>query len=94
MNPEYIVACGRAWRNMADPAAGSELLEALQSEDQDPSLIAEAVLAECGEAAMSLLETAVESGAVNLERAGPCMAAILRYQNEIEGWVTFQRRVN
>ena len=79
---------------MADPAAGSELLEALQSEDQDLSLLAEAVLAECGEAAMSLLESAVANGIVNPDRAGPCMASILRSQNEIEDWVTFQRRVN
>ncbi len=94
MNPDYIVACGSAWRKMADPVAGSELLEALQSEDQEISLLAEAVLAECGEAAMSLLESAVANGVVNPDRAGPCMAAILRSQSEIEGWVPFQRRVN
>lgn len=49
MKADYIVSCGIAWRKMADPAAGSELLEALQSEDQESSLLAHALLAESGD---------------------------------------------
>jgi hypothetical protein len=91
MKADYIVACGIAWRNMADPVAGSELLEALQSEDQEASLLAHALLAESGETSMSLLESAVATGVVSPERAGPCMAAILRSQIGIEDWVTCER---
>ena len=94
MQADYIVACGSAWRNMADPAAGSELLEALQSEDQEVRLLAQTVLAESGESAMTLLESAVATGAVNPERAGPCMAMILRSRNKIEDWVTCHRTLN
>lgn len=94
MNADYIVACGSAWRTVADPAAGSELLEALQSEDRELSLLAETLLAESGRASMILLESAVTNGVIKPDRAGPCMAAILRSQNEIEDWVAFQRRVN
>jgi hypothetical protein len=94
MRADYIVACGIAWRKMADPVAGSELLEALQSEDEEASLLAHAVLAESGAASMSLLETAVAAGVVSTDRAGPCMAAILRSQNGIEDWVTCQRTLN
>ena len=94
MKADYIVACGVAWRKTADPVAGWELVEGLQSEDQEVSLLAQTLLAESGEASMSLLESAVVTGAINPERAGPCMAAILRSQNRLEDWVTCERTLN
>ena len=94
MKIDYIVACGVAWRKTADPVAGWELVEGLQSEDQEVSLLAETLLSESGEASMSLLENAVATGAINPERAGPCMAAILRSQNRLEDWVTCERTLN
>ena len=94
MRADYIVACGIAWRKTADPVAGWELVEGLQSEDQEVSLLAQTLLAESGEASMSLLENAVATGAINPERAGPCMAAILRSQNRIEDWITCERTLN
>lgn len=78
MDPEYIVACAIVWRKTADPVAGQELVEALESDDQALRMLAQSLLAECGEASMSLLETAVATGELNPELAGPCMAEILR----------------
>jgi len=94
MEPDYIVACGFVWRKTLDPVAGSELVEGLQSEDQEIRLLAQAILAESGEASMSLLESAVANGVVNPEFAGPCMAAILRSQNRLGDWASCERTRN
>ena len=94
MESDYIVACGVVWRKTLDPVAGSELIQGLQSEDHGIRLLAQTILAESGEASMSLLETAVSSGSVNPDFAGPCMAAILRSQNRIGDWVTCERTQN
>lgn len=94
MEADYIVACGVVWRKTSDPVAGSELIQGLQSEDEDIRFLAQTILAESGESSMSLLETAVSSGLVNPEFAGPCMAAILCSQNGIGDWVTCQRTLN
>lgn len=94
MEADYIVACGVVWRKTLDPVAGSELVEGLQSEDQEIRLLAQAILAETGEASMSLLESAVASGLLRPEFAGLCMATILRSQNRTQDWVTFERTRN
>lgn len=94
MESAYIVACGVVWRKTLDPVAGSELVQGLQSEDQEIRFLAQAILAESGEASMSLLEAAVSNGLVNPEFAGPCMATILRSQNRIGNWVTCERSQN
>jgi hypothetical protein len=78
----------------ADPVAGAELVDGLQSEDQEVRLLAQTLLAESGEASMSLLETAVSTGAVNPDFAGPCMATILRVQKQIGDWAGIERTVN
>ncbi|HEV2400229.1 MAG TPA: hypothetical protein VGS27_25045 [Candidatus Sulfotelmatobacter sp.] len=78
MDADYIVACGIVWRKTADPMAGQELVEALESNDQELRTLAQSLLAECGEVSMSLLESAVATGVLNPELAGPCMAEILR----------------
>ena len=94
MESAYIVACGVVWRKTLDPVAGSELVQGLQSEDQDIRFLAQNILAESGEASMSLLEDAVSSGLVTPEFAGPCMATILCSQNRIGDWVTCERNQN
>ena len=94
MESDYIVACGVVWRKTLDPVAGSELVQGLQSEDHEIRLLAQAILAESGEASMSLLEAAVSNGLVNPEFAGPCMAAILRSQNRTGNWISCERSRN
>ena len=94
MEADYIVACGVVWRKTLDPVAGTELVEGLQSEDHEIRFLAQTILAESGEASMSLLEAAVSNGLVNPEFAGPCMAEILRSQNRIGNWVTCERIQN
>ncbi len=88
MEADYIIACGIVWRKTADLEAGWELLVGLQSEDKEIRFLAQTVLAESGEAAMDLVETALAGGILTPERAGSCMEAILRSQNCIEDWVT------
>ena len=80
----------------ADPVAGAELVDGLQSEDQEVRLLAQTLLAESGEASMSLLESAVSTGALNPELAGPCMAEILRTRKlTINDWTgNCERSVN
>lgn len=94
MEADYIVACGVIWRKTLDPVAGSELVEGLQSEDQEIRLLAQTILAESGEDSMSLLESAVTDGVVSPEFAGPCMAAILRSQNRKGDWASRERALN
>lgn len=94
MEADYIVACGVIWRKTQDPVAGSELVEGLQSEDQEIRLLAQTILAESGEGSMSLLESAVANGVVSPEFAGPCMAAILRNQNRAGDWAPCERALN
>ena len=94
MEADYVVACGIIWRKTADPVAGWELVEALGSDDQEIRLLAQSILTECGEASMNLLESAVATGMVKPDFAGPCMTAILRSQNRMEGWDTNERILN
>lgn len=94
MEVDRIVACGIAWRKRADPLAGLELVEGLQSADRDVRLLAQTLLAESGEASMSLLESAVTSGLVTPDLAGPPMATILRSQKRIEDWAGCERALN
>lgn len=94
MQVDYIVACGVAWRKTADPVAGVELIEGLQSEDHEVRLLAQSLLAESGEISMNLLEAAVAIGAVNPDFAGPCMATILRSQKRIGDWACCERTLN
>jgi hypothetical protein len=78
MDASYMLACGIVWRKTADPEAGWELIEALESRDPDLRLLAQAMLLERGEESLGLLESAVAAGVVSPEIAGPCMAEILR----------------
>ena len=96
MESEYILACGIVWRKTADPVAGQELVEALESDDQEVRMLAQSLLAECGEASMSLLENAVAAGALHPELAGPCMAEILRTRKlTVNDWIGHcERTVN
>lgn len=94
MEIDYIVACGVVWRKTLDPVAGSELVQGLQSEDEEIRFLAEIILAESGKASMNLLEAAVSSGSVNPELAGPCMAAILRTHYGIGDWATCEPMQN
>ncbi|MGB9073923.1 MAG: hypothetical protein WCC22_14890 [Terriglobales bacterium] len=78
MDANYMLACGIVWRKTADPKAGWELVEALESPDPSQRFLAQALLIETGEDSMDLLEGAVASGIVSPGVAGPCMAEILR----------------
>ena len=73
-----MLACGVVWRKTADPEAGWDLVEGLESKDPQLRLLAQSLLVESGESSMGLLESALAAGVVNPEVAGPCMAEILR----------------
>jgi hypothetical protein len=78
MDPVYMLACGIVWRKTADPEAGWELVEGLESPDPCLRLLAQTLLVENGEHSMDLLESAVATGKVSPQVVGPCMAEILR----------------
>jgi hypothetical protein len=78
MDADYMLACGIVWRKTSDPEAGWELVDALQSTDPCQRLLAQSLLVENGEHSMDLLESAVATGRVSPQVAGPCMAEILR----------------
>ena len=78
MNTSYMLACGIVWRKTADPEAGWDLVEALESPDFCVRLLAQSLLVENGEHSMDLLENAVATGIVSPQAAGPCMTEILR----------------
>ena len=78
MDANHMLACGIVWRKTADPEAGWDLVEALESSDPRLRLLAQSLLVESGEDSMDLLESAVAGGLVSPEVAGPCMAEILR----------------
>ena len=77
MDADYMLACGIVWRKTADPEAGWELVDALESRDPRLRLLAQSLLVENGEDSMDLLERAVATGMVSPKAAGPCMAEIL-----------------
>ncbi len=81
MNADYMFACGAIWRKTADPEAGWELVEGLESKDPQLRLLAQALLVESGESSMGLLESALAAGVVNPDVAGPCIAEILRIRH-------------
>ena len=78
MNADYMLACGVVWRKSADPEAGWELLEGLESRDPALRVLAHTLLVESGDNSIGLLESALAAGVVNPDVAGPCMAEILR----------------
>jgi len=78
MHADYILACGVVWQKTADPEAGWELVGALESTDPSLRELAQRLLAQSGEISMGLIEEALVNGVVNSDRAGPCMAEILR----------------
>jgi hypothetical protein len=78
MDVDYMLACGIVWRRTADPVAGWELIEGLDSPDPHVRQLAQTILVECGEPSMNLLESAIATGTVSPDSAGECMAEILR----------------
>jgi hypothetical protein len=82
MEVDYMLACGIVWQRTADPVAGMELIEGLESKDPCIQEIAKTILVECGEPSMKLLESAVTAGIVSPDSAGPCMAEILGSHHE------------
>ena len=77
MEASYVLACGIVWRKTADPEAGWELVEALESADPSLRSLAQALLVESGEPSMDLLEDAVATGRVSPQIASSCMVEIL-----------------
>jgi hypothetical protein len=78
MDAIYILTCAIVWRKTADLEAGWELIAGLQSRDPQLQFLAQTLLVESGEEAMSLLERALTIGVVSPQAAAPCMAEILR----------------
>jgi hypothetical protein len=78
MDSVYMLACGIVWQKTADPDAGWELVEGLESSDPCLRLLARSLLVENGQQSMNLLESAVATGKVSPQVAGPLMAEILR----------------
>jgi hypothetical protein len=78
MDANYMLTCGIVWRQTADPESGWELVEALESPDPALRLLAQSLLLENREDSLCLLESAVATGIICPEVAGPCMAEILR----------------
>jgi hypothetical protein len=85
MDALYMITCGIVWRKTADPEAGWELVAALGSTDPQLRLLAQTLLVESGEDAMSLLESALKMGAVSPQAAAPCMTEILRVAHGKQG---------
>ncbi len=78
MNADYLLACGIVWCKTADPEAGWELVDALESKDCRVRALAHALLVDGGEYSLRLLESALAAGAVSPEAASSCMAEIIR----------------
>jgi len=78
LNPDYLLACAIVWRKNADPEAGLELLEALDSPDPNTRALSHALLVNGDEHSMCLLEGALAAGVVSPKAAGDCIAEILR----------------
>jgi hypothetical protein len=66
------------WRQTTDPEAGWELVEGLASRNPEMRLLAQTFLIESGKDSISLLESALLTGAVSPETASKCIADILR----------------
>jgi hypothetical protein len=91
MNPDYLLACGIVWRKTADPDAGLDLIEGLESADPKLRVLAQMLLVESGEDSVGLLESALAAGVVSPAAAGPCIAEILRIRytkptGRVKGW--------
>lgn len=78
MKMDCLVACGIVWYQTANPDAGWELVEALESAESQVRVLAQVLLVDGGEYSLRLLESALAAGAVSPEAAGPCMAEIFR----------------
>jgi len=76
----YILVCGIIWQKNANLVAGWQLIKALNSEDLYLREIARAVLVECGQPSMKLLESAFANGSVTPASAGECLTEIFREQ--------------
>jgi HEAT repeat protein len=82
MNPDYMLACGIVWHKTADPEAGLELVEALDSPDLSLRSLARALLVDGDEDSLRLLEGALIAGVVSPEAASGCIADILRIRQD------------
>jgi hypothetical protein len=78
MNPDYLLTCAIVCRKSADPEAGLELLEALDSPDPNERALSRALLIDGEKYSMWLLEGALAAGVVSPEAAGDCIAEVLR----------------
>lgn len=72
----YLFACGAARRLTASEETGRELVRALSSSDPITRRVAGTCLAEVGWRSLFLLNAAVASGALGLEKAIPCVAEV------------------
>lgn len=78
MDTQYMLACGIVWSKTADPDAGWELVVALASPDPELRQFARDMLVHRSDSAMAILESAVSSGVLTPEVAGPCIVELLR----------------
>jgi hypothetical protein len=77
MDPVYLFACGIVWHKTGDAAAGDELILALRDPDPDIRCLAEGLLIYAGGLSLPLLESAVDSGALDATVATHCIVQIL-----------------
>ena len=78
MDFKYMLACGIVWSKTADPDAGWELVEALASPDPELRRFAWKMLLHRRDKAMAILDSAVGTGVLTPEVAGPCIVELLR----------------
>jgi hypothetical protein len=93
MDVDYMLVCGLIWQKTADRVAGWELIKGLNSRDPHLREVAKTILVECGEPAMSLIESAFAFGSVTADSAGPCLAEIFRAQSK-EEWTNWEPASN
>ncbi len=78
MKADYMLVCGAKWNRTADPQAGWELVEALESPDPRLRMLAQTLLVESAKDSMHLLEDALRAGVVSTHAAGLCMVELLQ----------------
>jgi len=88
-----MLVCGIIWRKTEDVVAGWELINGLKSRHPNVRQVAKAILVECGEPSMNLLESAFAVGSVTPDSAGACIAEIFRAQSR-EEWTDWEPASN
>lgn len=73
MDSTYVFLCGVAWCQFGEEAAGSELIRALSSADNQTRVLARAMLAKAGLRSKALIGEAVARQEMSQVQASLCM---------------------